>query len=318
MLDIRPYSAEQQACWDGFVRMARNGCFLFERGYMDYHAHRFEDASLMLWHGDELRAVLPGSRKGSELVSHGGLTFGGLVLQGGVGAQQTLELAEHLTDALRQRGVQRLVYKPVPHIFHRQPSEDDLYALHRLGARTVRMDVSTTIDLARRPAWSSQRRRALGRAQRAGLKVERCTDRPRYEVYWHLLAAVLEERHRVTPTHSVDEMLSLAARFPQITLHCALRGDAVLAGVVSYRYDGVLHTQYLCTSPEGREVGALDAVIAHLLEHECDGLRWLNFGVSTFDQGRQLNAGLVSQKEMFGGRTTMHQVLVLELNGAAS
>jgi hypothetical protein len=314
-LDIRPYAPALQPSWDAFVRSARNGTFLFERGYMDYHADRFEDASLMLWQDDELRAVLPASRKGTEVTSHGGLTFGGLVLHGSVGAQQTLEMTEQLAHALRERGAKRLVYKPVPHIFHRQPSEDDLYALHRLGARTVRMDVSTTIDLSRRLPWSSQRRRALGRAHRAGVNVERCTDRLRHERYWQLLAEVLAERHGVAPAHSVDEILRLASGFPQIALHCALRDTEVLAGVLSYRYDGVLHTQYLCTSPEGREVGALDAVIADLLEQECDGLRWLNFGVSTFDQGRQLNPGLVAQKEMFGGRSTVHQVLELDLTG---
>lgn len=311
---VSDYTVDDAAVWNAFVRTARNGVFLFERDYLDYHADRFVDASLMLWRGDALRAVLPAHRVGDQIVSHGGLTFGGLLLHPAVGAPETLSLFEQLAEALRERGATRLVYRPVPHIFHRQPSEDDLYALHRLGARTVRVDLSTTVDLARRPAFAKGRRHALSKARRAGIAVRASDD---YAGYWSLLGAVLAERHGSAPTHTLDEITRLARRFPQIRLVGAhadgMDGGALLAGAVVYRYDGVLHTQYLACSDAGREVGALDTVIAHLIDDAHDDCRWLSFGVSTTDHGRELNAGLVAQKEMFGGRSTVLQTLELDL-----
>jgi hypothetical protein len=304
------YCPERAEAWDAFVRTARNGVFLFERGYLGYHADRFKEASLMLWRGDELRAVLPAHHVGSDIVSHGGLSFGGLVLHPGTGAQETLNLSEQLIDAMRERGARRLIYKPVPHIFHRQPTEDDLYALHRLGARTTRIDLSTTIDLARRPAFAKGRRHALSKARRAGIVVRSTNE---LAAYWALLSGVLGERHGTQPTHTLSEITLLAQRFAQIRFFGAYADEDLLAGAVVYRYDGVLHTQYLAASVAGREAGALDAVIAHLIEEASDGCRWLSFGISTTDQGRELNAGLAAQKEMFGGRGTVLQTLELEL-----
>jgi len=311
--EVREHHAGLAPAWDAFVRRARNGCFLFERGYMDYHADRFVDASLSLHRDGELRALLPAHRAGDTLVSHGGLTFGGLLLHPGSGMQETLDLFDALVVALRARGLRRLVYKPVPHIFHRQPSEDDVYALHRLGARSVRVDAATTIDIARRPPLAKGRRHALSKARRAGIEVQRSDD---LAGFWALLRSVLAARHGATPTHSLAEIAGLAACFPQIELHVARHPGSAepLAGALVYRYDGALHTQYLACGPQGRELGALDAVIGHLLEHACDGLRWLSLGGSTTDQGRELNAGLAAQKEMFGGRCTVLQTLELAID----
>lgn len=313
MLSVKSYAPEARSDWDAFVRLARNGVFLFERGYLDYHADRFEDASLMFYDDAELVALLPAHRVGGDCISHGGLTFGGLLLHPGCGAAEVLAQVEALVGALRERGATRLVYRPVPHLYHRQPSEDDLYALHRLGAKTVRMDLSTTVDLARRPPLAKGRRHALSKARRAGVEVRASED---YATYWTLLGEVLADRHGAAPTHRLDEIELLAQRFQQIQLHAAHAPDSgpMLAGAVTYRYDGVLHTQYLASAPAGREVGAMDAVIAHLLDVVAGDCRWLNFGVSTVDQGRQLNAGLAAQKEMFGGRSTVLQTLELDLS----
>ena len=43
MLEVRRYTAEQQGEWNSFIATAKNGTFLFDRNYMDYHRDRFED-----------------------------------------------------------------------------------------------------------------------------------------------------------------------------------------------------------------------------------------------------------------------------------
>ena len=284
---------------------------------MEYHAARFDDASLMIWRDDALVALLPAHRLDSDggpvLMSHGGLTFGGLVLHESLGAQDTLEIVDSLCARLQAESWKALRVRPVPHIFHRQHSEDELYALLRRGARIVRSDLSHTVDLARRPPLAVRRRRAIARARRAGVQVQRSHD---WAAAWSLIESVLAARHGAVPAHALHEIVGLAQRSERIELHAAFLGDVAnaqpLAAVVTYAYDGVLHTQYLAASEAGREIGALDAVIATLLEQPPAGTRWLSFGASTHDQGRQLNAGLAAQKEMFGARPTL--LTTLELN----
>lgn len=313
-MKVRRYRNHDRPAWDAFVRSARNGSFPVERGYMDYHAERFDDTSLVVQHGDgALRSLLPAHREHDTCVSHGGLTFGGLVMHPCSGAHEVRQVFEALIPALRELGFVRLRYRPAPHIFHRRPSEDDLYAMHLLGARTVRMDLSTTVDLGYGFELAKGRKHALAQARRAGVEVRRSDD---YGHFWPLLEGVLDARHGTRPTHTLFEMQLLAERCETISLwtaHRAADGDSLLAGAVIYDYGPVLHTQYLASSPEGRDTGALDAVLAHVVNAAAGGKRWLNFGASTEDEGRTLNIGLLAFKEMFGGRSTVLRTLELDL-----
>ena len=74
------YASEHRRQWDEFVRGAKNGHFLFPRDYMDYHADRFPDASLMFYdESDRLIGLLPATACDGVLSTHSGLSFGGVI-----------------------------------------------------------------------------------------------------------------------------------------------------------------------------------------------------------------------------------------------
>ena len=54
MFEIRRYHTADQPLWDDYVSRARNATFLFYRAYMDYHADRFDDYSLLFYKGKRL------------------------------------------------------------------------------------------------------------------------------------------------------------------------------------------------------------------------------------------------------------------------
>ena len=74
----RPYTADDQEAWDELAAAARARHFMFQRGYMDYHADRFTDAWVIVLRGGRPCALFPATRHGETIISHGGLTFGGL------------------------------------------------------------------------------------------------------------------------------------------------------------------------------------------------------------------------------------------------
>ena len=78
---VVPYTPEHQSEWDKYVETSRNGVFLFHRNYMDYHADRFKDNSLMFYRKNQLVGLLPANLKDDALQSHGGLTFGGIIVR---------------------------------------------------------------------------------------------------------------------------------------------------------------------------------------------------------------------------------------------
>lgn len=310
-VEVRRYAPADAAAWDALVDRSRAPHVLFRRGYLEYHADRFADHSLLVLVDGVLRAALPAERSGDVVTSHGGLTFGGLLTDATASATRVHAWLAAIADALRADGVTRLVYKPVPHIYHRVPAEEDLHALWLLGARLVRRELSTTIHVADRPAYAKGRRASVKRARALHVAED-----PDLRGFWALEEAALRERHGVAPVHTADEIELLARRFPgAVRLHTAREapGAPVLGGVVVYTTPTVAHTQYIAASAEGRERGAVDAIVDRLLTDTHATTRWFDFGISTEDAGRTLNTGLVRNKESYGGSATTHDRYELDL-----
>jgi hypothetical protein len=305
-----PYEDSLRADWDALVRGARARHFLFERGYMGYHADRFEDASLLLARKGRLVAALPASRHGGEVRSHGGLTFGGLLAGEELTAARAVEALACALGAWRAAGARSVAWKPVPHIYHLLPAEEELFALVAHGARLAGRDVSCALPRGGGAPYSEERRRAVRRGTSNGLVVGRSDA---FEEFMAMERDVLVARHGVEPVHTPAEMRLLAERFPeQIKLYEAREAGELVAGVVVYETPAVAHAQYIGASEQGRALRAGDAVLHHLLTEAYPDKPWFDFGISNERDGR-LNEGLARNKEGFGGRAVVHDRYVLEL-----
>jgi hypothetical protein len=308
-----PYIRERQREWDDFVRTAKNGHFLFYRDYMDYHADRFPDASLMFYdERDRLIGLLPATGRDGILSSHAGLSFGGVISARSMKVELMLDLFATMCAWLRERGMREIIYKPVPHIYHQVPAEEDLYALFRLGGRLIRRDVSATIDRHTRLPFSKGRTWALKQAARNELEVQQCLD---FAEFMAIEEDLLHTRHNARPTHTAAELVSLASHFPDnIKLFAVHRGVRMLAGVVIYETALVAHTQYIGASDKGRKLGALDLIFQHLIHDRYVAKDYFDFGISNEDGGRYLNAGLMKNKESYGARATVFDWYSLDLS----
>ena len=189
MFEIRRYTPADQQEWDRYVDGARNATFLFKRGYMDYHADRFKDHSLMFFVGKHLHSLLPAHEVGDTLYSHYGLTYGGLIMNLKVTIADTITLFQELNEYLKAAGFHRVIYRPVPWIYHQVPAEEDLYAIFwHCHARLLLRNVGTTIIMGQHIAWRKDHRRRLKNAMENGIRVERDAS---LEEFWPLLEANL-------------------------------------------------------------------------------------------------------------------------------
>lgn len=309
--EIRRYTPQDKEAWDNMIECSANGTFLFKRDYMEYHAHRFVDSSLMIYSKDKLVAILPATLHDNEINSHGGLTYGGFVSQAQLTSVQSLDIFETVSHYFREQGIACWNYKPVPHIYHTYPHDSELYALYRLQAERTACNLSSTIDLTAPLRYAELRRRGIKRAQKCGVTITQNDD---FEPFWKVLEENLQERHQVLPVHSLDEITLLHSRFPQhIQLHTALLNGQVVAGCVVFNTGQVAHAQYISASPEGKKCGALDMLFAHLIEQVYSTCRYFDFGISTEEGGKYLNSGLLSQKEGFGARGTIYETYRINL-----
>ena len=312
MFEIRRYTPQSADEWNRFVAESKNGVFLFDRRYMDYHSDRFCDHSLMFYVGSQLLAVLPAHASGDTLCSHNGLTYGGLVMSPRLTVVQTMHLFRELNDYLRGEGIRHVSYKAIPWIYHRLSAEEDLYALfHECKARIVARDFATNIYLSAGLRWERVRRRGIVRAQNAGVVVERSDQ---YGAFWQVLADNLWNKYGVKPVHSLQEIELLHGRFPQnIQLYQAVREGEVLGGVVLYVSPQVVHAQYSSATPEGKKLGVIDLLYDQIFRDYHD-YPYFDFGRSTeHPDGSGLNENLVFQKEGYGGRGLCYDIYQYDL-----
>ena len=314
MWHIEPYTPAAAAEWDAFTGASKNGTFLLTRPYMDYHADRYPDRSLIIRHSTgRIAALLPATVGGPGVISsHAGLTYGGFILPRDSRAQYPLEWFDTLRPWLRSRGFGTLIYKPVPTIYHRLPAQEDIYALFRSGATMHACNLASVVQLPDGAARRLMHRAAL-RMARYGITVHRAADPAEF---WQIIVDDRRRRHNTTPVHTLAEMQLLARRFPRdILLLTARRQGRTVAGAVVYLMpaSGVMHLQYAAANEEGFDLYAVDAIYHRLVTDICPGYRWFDFGTSNERGGRYLNTGMTAHKEEFGGRPVVYPQYTLTL-----
>lgn len=311
MFELVRYNPAMEASWNRFVAESKNGTFLFNRSFMDYHSDRFTDFSLVVFQGENIYALLPASAHGDEIRSHGGLTYGGLILGPKATVEKVVAIMEAIVEFYRKAGFKRLIYKPSPHIYHSIPAEEDLYGLFRLGASIIGRDASTTLRCGNHPNMRSCRRQGAKKSVNAGVILTESDD---FDAFWSVLRGNLNAKFGVEPVHSLEEIRLLHERFPeQIRLHTAMLDGECVAGAVMFLTDRVAHVQYISATPEGKRLGALDQLFCSLIDDVYAGWPYFDFGKSTEGDGSVLNSDLMYQKEGFGGRTTVYDTYAVTL-----
>lgn len=303
MYSVIAYSKALRDDWDSVVRQSKNGTFLHLRDYMDYHSDRFSDRSLVLYEKNRPIAIFPCSAHGDQAVSHGGLTYGGLIYGKETHAAAVLDMFKLLAEHYKAAGFKTIIYKPVPRAFHTYPADEDLYGLFRAGARLSRRDLSSVIELATRPKLSDSRKNTARKAPKAGARFAEIQD---FDGFHKLLSSVLA-KFGSCPVHSSAELTLLKSRFPNnIRLFGAILEDRLLAASLVFDCGHIVHTQYMAASEEGRALGALDFLLTQLIDAVFSDKQYFSFGISTENQGLLLNEGLIRQKEGFGARGMVH------------
>ena len=303
-----------QQSWDEFVARSRNATFLHYRDYMDYHSDRFHDHSLIfLSDKGKIVTLLPANAAGETLYSHQGLTYGGMLVSMKSTAKEVIEAFRLLTDYAKEQGFKKIIYKPVPSLYHRYPCEEDLYALFYATHSALECrNISSVIDFRQPLTWSQNRRLGVNRAKRNGLYVKESDD---FSAFWKILEDNLRERYNAAPAHSLAEITMLKTRFPDhIRLFMAYDScHCPQAGTLIYDSNGVAHSQYISSTSVGKESHAVDLLFSEVIHHYAPTHRYFDLGTSNEQGGTYINESLIHQKEGFGARAIIYDAWAITL-----
>lgn len=305
MIELKKYQESDKSAWDSFLDKSRIDTFIFKRDFMDYHADRFNDTSFLIYRKRILEGLLPGNIANKSFYSHQGLTYGGLISSNKITIKDTLEIFGQLNILLKNEGVEEVIYKPTPHIYHLYPSEEDLYALFRYGSKKIACNISSTITQQNKIPFIESRKSGIRKALKAGVSVSESNE---LSEFWNILEHNLKTHFGKNPVHSLTEIQKLKSCFPeQIKLYAALIDNNIVGGTLLFIMKNIVHVQYISANESGKNTGALDLLFHELINHYYVDYPFFDFGQSTEQNGNYLNEGLIFQKEGFGGRGVVYE-----------
>ena len=295
------YTSKYKTIWNELIKESCNALFFHNRNYLDYNKKLYNEKSLLIFKNDTLVAVFLANVVANTVYSFSGLTFGGLLLKQG---ERSFEIAKYLDLIINfyyKEGFKKIIYKPVPHIFHKYPCEEDLFFLMKYNTKILKRDLSSYIPLGSNQKvikYNNLRKRQIKKAKLNNILI---TDSIPIDIFYSLLEKTLQ-KHKAKPTHKLNDLIFLCEKFPEdIKFKAAKLNDRFLSAVMIFKFMNIFHTQYIVTSNDGGEFGALDLIIDDLLTNSQ--IEGLSLGRSNKPENAlELNESLIWQKESFGAR----------------
>lgn len=314
-LFIEKMCALDEEEWDGFIVNSVNGTFLQSRKFLNYHPkERFTDASLIVRdNNSKIVALIPAcemEENGRKILwSHKGSTYGGIVTDRKHWRAEALEQIILCVDEYFKHHYQEVFLKITPSVIG-SVSDDLLDYLLFLHGYDRYVELDTYLDFAEYKSdivmnFNETKRKHIRRLQKYEL-VFRELKREEEIAEFHKLLTLNLHKFGLKPVHSLPELLELKKdRLPEnIDFYgVEYRGEILAAGMVFDFGNGVVHTQNLSSDPGRKDINAIEYLYYGVIRHYKDnGTRYLSWGISTEEQGRILNHGLIRNKESYGSK----------------
>lgn len=281
---------------------------------MEYHQDRFEDYSLLIFDDSEqLIALLPANREEDTLFSHQGLTYGGIILQEKTKLSDCIFIAKSIFEFLKTCGCNKMIFKEIPAIYHKMPSDELRYLMFLMRGNLIRRDVLTVLDMSSSFSFSRDRKNGIKRGIKNNLVVR---EEANFESFWtEILIPNLAEKHQAKPVHSLEEMQYLHSKFPKnIRQFNVYQNDTIVAGTTIFESNLVAHSQYISGNSDKNELGSLDFLHDYLISNVFKNKKYFDFGISNENHGKNINEGLLYWKESFGAKSITQDFYELEIN----
>ncbi len=308
---VQKYSSQDSKQWNEFVNHSKNGTFLHNRNFMDYHADRFDDYSLIVLDNKKWVAVLPANISDNQVYSHQGLTYGGLLYDEKLKLESVIVVFQSILRFLNINKIEKLIIKTIPSIYHKKPAEELNYALFLANAKLVRRDSLSVIDLTKKNKVASGRIEGVKKGLKNSLTIK---EENNFEQFWNeILIPNLQNKYQTKPVHSFDEIVLLKNLFPDnIRQFNVYNENRIVAGTTIFESEYVAHSQYISGNETKSENGSLDFLYYHLITNVFRNKVFFDFGTSNEQQGKKLNSGLIFWKESFGASTIAHDYYEVE------
>lgn len=309
--------------WDHFIyHESCNGTFLQTRKFLNYHKEgKFQDCSLLFYKKNKLAAVCPAClmiEDGKKVFfSHKGSTFGGLIINKKYyHAEKVLQIIEQLDSYLQNNGYQKCVLKITPDLFATESNSLLQYCLQNRNYCSY-MELNTYIDLDAITGpvidcFDRNKKRNIEKCEAHSLTFRRLVTDGEIEDFYRLLTKNLE-KYDLKPIHTVDEIKEFKNErlIDETEFYGVFREEEQIAGgmMFVFKQTNVIHAQNLSADYTFTEYSPITYLYYKVIEKaKNDGYSKLSWGISTENQGKDLNMSLVRNKESYGSKYSLNTV----------
>jgi len=294
--------------WNRFVDNSSNGTLFHRLDFLDYHGDKFrEERQNIIWmKGESILAVMPMLTKNVEGQKHAvspyGASFGGIVTGSRMPLKTSESIAEAFLEYLQVKQISSCTITYPDTYVHRSPNAHIEFSLLRRSFSFMKAEVFSVIQLA--TEYKTARKRYEGRARTSLRKAL-----PYFEVQHHAdmveFYSILQEdklRHDSEPTHSLEELLELQARFPaSIWCDIATHNNGARAGILYVSLNRqVLMTFYMAQETAALSLDGTNVLVDFGIQNAIKlGYKYFDFGGSTLGYEIE-NIGVANFKESFG------------------
>ncbi len=306
MIEVRLYKSDDKELWNEFISSAKNATFLFNRDFMEYHKHRFEDYSLMCFDKGKLIAVMPANLKDGIVYSHQGLTYGGVVVKPKIRFEKYILIFRTILKFFSVNKIQTIYIKDLPSIYSDTASEELEFIHFLLDSSLHQVDISSSIF--NNNVRNISNSRLSGYKKGVGHNLSIIEDETLDSFWEEILIPNLLDKHNVSPTHNVQEISKLKKLFPNnIRQFNVYHNKKIVGGTTLFETEHVIHSQYISANSEKNTLGSLDFLYHELIFNVFKGKKIFDFGISTANSEKKINKGLLFWKEGFGARATAYK-----------
>lgn len=314
-MEVYAFTDKDSKQWETFVASANNGTIFHSLKFLSYHPKgRFKNHHLIIKDRERTIALFPAVIQDKTVISHQGASYGGFVLQDGVGIHTIYLAVENLVAYLKNHHYKKVILTQTPLIYYKSPHQYLDFALVKKGFTYLKREVTAVIPLdAADPllTFHADARRSTKKALREGVRVSISDD---LTTFYKILKRNLSMRHNVSPTHTLRELKKLKSIYPEdIILFAAFRKNRMLGGIVIFVANPrVLLAFYISHDNKYQAYRPVNLLFYEVLKWgHTRGFKYLDLG--TFTLNMEPNWGLGRFKENHNARGFLRDTYELKL-----
>ena len=304
--------------WEKFIdESSTNGTIFHSRKYLSYNKNKYIDSSIVIYKKELIISVLPCCKCGEKYFSYSGATLGGPVFSRYV--ENIGEISKIINLILDYYG-NKLEIRIGNSIYNEKYNNDIIYLLSK--KLNIKLEISWIFEVNDNFIDSIKNIRNKKNLikmidKENGYTCKKYETIEDYKSFYNLLENILLNKYNKKPTHTLDELLLLKLILnSNINLYMVKDSvNNIYGGVIVINVTKTCwYTIYIAKNinyNSSTNVSIMYIMYEIIMEAKQNGIKYIDYGVTSENEGDKLNEGLSNYKEKSLCGKPIHRYLLL-------